>query len=79
MSQPSRARFKSRPPPQTWMREIDMELRILKGKVPPKNAYLVDTPRYGTTDHWIQESIKRLFNSGLFWPVRAAEKKIHLP
>ena len=44
MSQPSRARFKSRPPPQTWMREIDMGLRILKGKVQHNNAYLVDTP-----------------------------------
>ena len=30
-------------------------------------------PRYSTTDHWIQESIKRIFNSGLFWA--AAEKK----
>ena len=42
MSQPSRARFKSRPPPQTWMREIDMGLRILKGKIQPNNAYLDD-------------------------------------
>ena len=32
-------------------------------------------PRYSTTDHWIQESIKRIINSGLFWVVRAAEKK----
>ena len=32
-------------------------------------------PRYSTTDHWIQESIKRIFNSGLFWTVGAAEKK----
>ena len=32
-------------------------------------------PRYSTKDHWIQESIKRIFNSGLFWAVRAAEKK----
>ena len=23
-------------------------------------------PRYSTTDHWIQESIKRIFNSGRF-------------
>ena len=29
-------------------------------------------PRYGTTDHWIQESIKRIFSSGLFWAVGAA-------
>ena len=29
----------------------------------------------GTTDHWIQKSIKWIFNSGLFWAVRAAEKK----
>ena len=33
-------------------------------------------PKYSTTDHWIQESIKRIFNSGLFWAVRAGEKKI---
>ena len=26
-------------------------------------------PRFSTTDHWIQESIKRIFNSGLFWAV----------
>ena len=32
-------------------------------------------PRYSTTDHWIQESIKRIFNSGLFWTVGTAEKK----
>ena len=32
-------------------------------------------PRYSTTDHWIQESIKRILNSGLFWAVGAAEKK----
>ena len=28
-----------------------------------------------TTDHRIQESIKRIFNSGLFWAVGAADKK----
>ena len=33
-------------------------------------------PRYSTRDHWIQESLKWIFNSGLFWAVRAAEKKI---
>ena len=27
-----------------------------------------------TTDHWIQKSIKRIFNSGLFGAVRAAKK-----
>ena len=32
-------------------------------------------PRYSTTDHWIQESIKQIFNSGLFWVVEAAVKK----
>ena len=32
-------------------------------------------PRYSTTDHWIQESIKQIFNSGLFWAVEVAEKK----
>ena len=32
-------------------------------------------PRYSTTDHWIQKSIKQIFNSGLFWAVGAAEKK----
>ena len=31
-------------------------------------------------DHWIQESIKRIFNSGLFWAIGAAEiKKSKLP
>ena len=32
-------------------------------------------PRYSTTDHWIQESIKQIINSGLFWAVGAGEKK----
>ena len=32
-------------------------------------------PRYSTTDDWIQESIKQIINSGLFWVVGAAEKK----
>ena len=33
-------------------------------------------PRYNTTDHLIQESIKQMvFNSGLFWPVGAVKKK----
>ena len=32
-------------------------------------------PRYSTRDHWIQESIKGIFNSGLFWAVESAEKK----
>ena len=27
-----------------------------------------------TTDHWIQEFIKRIFGSGLCWAVAAAEK-----
>ena len=31
-------------------------------------------PKYSTRDHWLQESTKRIFNSGLFWAVRAAEK-----
>ena len=33
-------------------------------------------PRYSTRDHWIQESMKRIFNSGQFWAVGAAKKKI---
>ena len=36
---------------------------------------LLHTPKYSTTDHWIQESIKQIINSGLFWAVGAAEKK----
>ena len=36
-------------------------------------------PRYITRDHWIQESLKWIFNSGLFWAVRAAERKAKLP
>ena len=32
-------------------------------------------PRYSTRDHWIQESIKWIFNHGLFWAVGATEKK----
>ena len=32
-------------------------------------------PRYSTRDHWIQESIEGIFNSGLFWAVEAAVKK----
>ena len=31
-------------------------------------------PRYSTRDHWTQESIKGIFNSGLFWAVEAAER-----
>ena len=31
-------------------------------------------PRYSTTDDWIQESIKQIFNSGLFWAVRTADQ-----
>ena len=31
--------------------------------------------RHSTTDHWIQESIKRIFSPGLFWAVGSAEKK----
>ena len=34
------------------------------------------TPRYIIRDHWIKDSIKQIFNSGLFWAVWAAEKKI---
>ena len=29
-------------------------------------------PRYSIRDHWIQESLKRIFNSGLFGAVGAA-------
>ena len=32
-------------------------------------------PRYSIRDHWIQESIKQIFNYGLFWAVGAAERK----
>ena len=32
-------------------------------------------PRYSITDHWIQESKKWIFDSGLFWAVGAAEKQ----
>ena len=32
-------------------------------------------PRYSTRDHWIQESIKGIFDSGLSWAIEAAEKK----
>ena len=36
-------------------------------------------PRHSNTDHWIK-SIKQIFNSGLFWAVRATqEKKCKLP
>ena len=41
----------------------------------PLEFYLVVyTPRYSTTDHWIQESIKPKSNSGMFCAVGAAEK-----
>ena len=30
-------------------------------------AIVRPSPRYSTTDHWIQESIKQIINSGLFW------------
>ena len=33
-------------------------------------------PRFSIRDHWIQESIKQIFKSGLFWAVGAAKKKI---
>ena len=32
-------------------------------------------PRYSIRDHWIQESIKQIFNLGVFWAVGAAKKK----
>ena len=32
-------------------------------------------PRYSITDHWIQESIKRIINFGLFGLVGAEEKE----
>ena len=32
-------------------------------------------PTCSTTDHWIQESVIRIFNSGLFCAVGAAEKQ----
>ena len=35
--------------------------------------------RYNNTDHCIQKSIKRIFNSELFWSVRPQRKKIKLP
>ena len=35
--------------------------------------------RYSTRDHWIQESIKRIFNSELLWAVGATQKKPKLP
>ena len=37
------------------------------------------TPKYSTTDHWIQESIKGIFNFGLFWAVGTAEKNPNCP
>ena len=33
-------------------------------------------PRYNTRDYWMQESIKQILNSALFWAVRAEWKKI---
>ena len=35
----------------------------------------LDPDPYITTDHWIQESLEQIFNSGLFWTVGAAKKK----
>ena len=61
MSQPSRARFKSRPPPQTWMREIDMVLRILKGKVQP-NISLLSLYHITSSDISPEEIGTKVFN-----------------
>ena len=36
---------------------------------------MISQPRYNTRDHWIQESVKRIFNSGLFWAVGATERE----
>jgi hypothetical protein len=36
---------------------------------------MITDPRYSTTDHWIQESINQIINSGLIWAVGAVEKK----
>ena len=47
------------------------ESRILSNKL-----WEMHRLRYSTRDHWKQESLKWIFNSGLFWAVRAAEKKI---
>ena len=48
------------------------ELTLMKNNKDDLDMYV---PRYSTRDHWTQESIKRIFNSELFWAVRAAEKK----
>ena len=36
---------------------------------------LAYTPRFSTTDHWIKESIKRIFSSGLFCAVGAVKRE----
>ena len=36
---------------------------------------MLAAPRYSASDHWIQASIKQIFNSGLFWAIGAAERK----
>ena len=51
-------------------------LRLCSGiSTASSHSELVCEPRYSTTDPWIQESIKRIINSRLFWAVGAAEKK----
>ena len=41
----------------------------------PRSGGYGRIPRYSTTDHRIQESIKWIFNSGIYQAVGAAEKK----
>ena len=58
---------------QNWSTYVDMSFSVIfHGPI----IQFESSPRYSTTDHWIQESIKQIFNSGLFWAVGAAEKKI---
>ena len=52
--------------------------RSVKGQ---NDLHFSSNPRYSTRDHCIQESLKWIFNSGMFWAVGAAEreKKSKLP
>ena len=58
-----------------WPKIPQMRQNLSAQFVCPSPKVLDFNPRYSTTDHWIQESLKRKFNCGLFWAVGATEIK----
>ena len=54
---------------------VDAKIRASDKDLPVPNIEFEASPdTYSTTDHWIQ-SIKQIFNSGLFCKVRTAQRE----